>query len=324
MAQTRDYYELLGVVRSANAEEIRAAYRKLARQYHPDVNESSDAATRFAEIQEAYEVLSDAQKRRTYDQFGHAAVGVGPAGGGGWAGHPGGVGGVGFDAADFADVFEGVFGGGPGASPFGMGAGRRAGPRQPTAHRGADTQRTLTISFMTAAQGGTENVHRREDGSDQTISVRIPPGIEHGSKLRIRGKGKPGAAGGSSGDLILTVKVGRHPYFRREGLDLLIDMPLTIAEAALGTAVTAPLLNGAVELKIPPGVASGRKLRVPERGLCDSNGRCGDFYAVIQIVGPEDDELSTDDLDLLRQLGERLKNPRESAGWADDVGEASD
>jgi curved DNA-binding protein len=323
MPQDRDYYEVLGVGRDATADEIRRAYRRLARQYHPDVNKSSDAATRFAEMQEAYEVLSDAEKRKAYDRFGHAGVGVGhgPGGfgrGGAWRVNvgPGGQ----FDASDFASVFDELFGGRAGA-PFGVGPQRPEAevPRRPPPSRGRDLHDALVVSFMTAALGGSEQVRVTGGGGPpQTITVKIPPGIDTGEKLRVKGKGHPGRGGAPAGDFILTVQVGRHPYFRREGLDVLIDVPVTIAEATFGASVTVPLVKGSVEIKIPPGASSGQKLRVKQEGLADAKGRTGDFYAVVQIVAETD--LSPRGRELLRELEAELKNPRKSAPWAADSG----
>ena len=322
MAQDRDYYEVLGVGRNATADEIRRAYRRLARQYHPDVSQSSDAADRFAEMQEAYEVLSDAEKRRAYDRFGRAGVGVGqgPGGfgrGGAWQVNVGP--GDQFDASDFSSVFEELFGGRRG-SPFGAGTGRPGAqaPGRAAPQRGRDLRHMLTASFMTAAQGGSEQVHVSAGGSSETLTVKIPPGIDTGEKLRVKGKGHPGSGGGPAGDIILTVQVGRHPYFRREGLDLLIDVPVTIAEATFGTTVTVPLLKGSVEIKVPPGASSGQKLRVKGQGLANAKGRTGDFYAVVQIAAEKD--LSPRGRELLQELETELKNPRKSAPWAADSG----
>ncbi|MCA9291447.1 MAG: DnaJ domain-containing protein [Phycisphaerales bacterium] len=297
MAGSTDYYKVLGVERSATADEIRRAYRSLARRYHPDVNKSDDAATKFAEVTEAYEVLSDADKRKQYDQFGRTA-GVG-AQRAAWSG-----GGPTVDVGDFASVFNDFFGGG---SPF------DAGPRgatSPRAQRGRDEQRTLQITFMTAAVGGTETV-RLADG--ETVELRVPPGTADGDKLRLKGRGGSGSAGGPRGDLIVTVAVGGHPHFRREGLDLLIDVPISIVEAAIGTTVTVPLLKGSVEMRIPPGSSSGRKLRVRGKGLAGRGGQVGDFYAVVQIEAPA--TLNARAKDLLGELSTEIESPREEGSW---------
>jgi curved DNA-binding protein len=313
---SRSYYDLLGVSRTASAEEIRRAYRKLARQYHPDVNKSPEAATKFAEITEAYDVLSDAKKRKTYDTYGRAdAAGIPP-----WAAGAGRSGGV--DPENLGSIFEELFGrgsgmgSGPGANPFGGSPfGGRAGP-QTTAppRRGHDLQHNLTVSFRTACLGGTENIRLSHGASTQTVSVRIPPGIESGAKLRLAGKGQPSASGGADGDLIITVTVGNHPYYRREGLDILIDVPITIVEAVTGVKVEVPLLSGRVEVKLPPGASSGQKVRVPGKGMTDNKKRTGDFYIVVQIVGQAD--LSPAALEKLNEVARELKNPRESAPWA--------
>ncbi len=312
MAGEKDYYEVLGVERGASADAIRKAYRSLAREYHPDVNKSADASTRFAEVQEAYDVLSDAEKRKAYDRFGHAGVGVGQGpggfGGSGWSaeysGNP-------FGSADFSSAFEDLFGARgarAGGGPFTTSPGA-APPR-----RGGDLQHAISVSFMTAAMGGTENVRIRHGSTPQTISVKIPAGIDSGAQLRVRGKGALGEDGGPDGDLRLTVEVGQHPWFRREGLDVLINVPVTIAEATFGTTVTLPLLKGSVELKIPPGAASGQKLRVKGKGIDDGKGGQGDFYAVVQIVAPTD--LTDSGRQLLQELAPELQNPRESGPWA--------
>ncbi len=321
MAHDNDYYNVLGVERKATADEIRKAYRKLAREYHPDVNKSSEAATRFAEVQEAYEVLSDAGKRKAYDRYGHAGVGVGqgpggfgPGPGGGWSVDFGDGRGSPFEASDFASAFQDLFGQG-GGSPFDTAARR---PRQAAPQRGQDVHHALSLSFLTAALGGEEQI-RLSVGSaqPQTLSVKIPPGIDAGAQLRVRGKGHPGHGGGPAGDVLLTVQVGKHPYFRREGLDLLIDIPITIAEAGFGATVKVPLLKGSIELKVPPGASSGRKLRVKGKGLTNAKGRSGDFYAVIQIVAEKD--LSRRGRELLEELATELRDPRASAAWADDL-----
>jgi len=313
-----DYYSTLGVSRDAGADDIRTAYRKLARTYHPDVNKSEDAEERFAEISEAYEVLNDPEKRRAYDRFGRAGVKAGP---GGYArgaagptgpGGPGGPGGVGYnvDMSDVGSIFEEMFGG-RGGSPFAGAHGQRSAPR-----RGANVEHEVTVTFMTAALGGREQVRIAMGDTPSTVSVRIPAGIESGAKLRIRGSGAPGAHNGPAGDLILKVRVGAHPWFRREGRDVLIDVPITVAEAGLGTTVQVPLLKGSAEITIPPGVSSGRKLRVRGKGVEVDDGAAGDFYAVIQIIGPE--KLTDTGREHLRALAAELRNPRDSGPWASD------
>lgn len=322
MAAKRDYYDVLGVKRGASAEEIRSAYRRLARKYHPDVNKEEDASKRFAEVQEAYDVLSDDEKRKAYDRFGHAGVGAGaPDGAGGGAG-PGGVrwtystgGPGGATDEDISSIFEQMFGGG---SPFGgAAAGRARGPRvQPRPRRGRDLSHSLTVAFNTAAIGGTQQIRLDRGGTAQTIEVKIPPGIESGAKLRIRGRGQPAPPDGQAGDLILTISIATHPYFRRDGLDIYLDVPITIAEAALGTTVSVPLLTGSVDLRIPPGASSGQKLRIKAKGITDAKGRTGDQYAVVQIVAPK--ELSKQAQAKLRELAGELKNPRNSGPWTDN------
>lgn len=296
MASSNDYYKLLGVDRSATADEIRKAYRKLARKYHPDVNKAEDAATKFAEVQEAYDTLSDAEKRKMYDQFGSA----GPAGRG-FQGDPrwaqGSQGGGYGQAVDFSDIFGSAFGGG--RSPFGGG--------QQQAVKGQDQIHEITVTFMTALKGGSEEIRI----GDESVTLQIPAGIESGTKLRLKGKGGPGMMGGSSGDMIVTVSVGGHPLYQRSGLDVEMDVDLNIAEAALGTKVTLPLpLGGTVDMSIPEGVSSGSRLRVKGKGCETTSGNKGDFYAVIHIIAPTDIDEETKKL--LEELGQRLPNPREN------------
>ncbi|MBG80519.1 MAG: molecular chaperone DnaJ [Phycisphaerae bacterium] len=303
MAAQRDYYDVLDVSRTATDDEIRSAFRTLARKFHPDVCKEDDAEKRFAEVQEAYEVLSDKDKRQAYDRFGHAGAGAaaGAPGGGGW--NYSSTGGQQVDPSAFQDIFEEMFSGG-GGSPF-SGRGASAGP---SPRRGADIAKSITVTFMTAAQGGEEQI-RLDDGT--TVSLRIPAGIEDGSRLRIRDKGQPGPGGGPRGDIIVTVRVGGHPHFRREGLDLVLDLPITAVEAIRGTSVSVPLLSGSVELRVPAGSSSGRKLRVPGQGIKDASGNQGDFYAEIQIRVPESDSLSEAAQAALDTLACELPPPRE-------------
>lgn len=321
----RNYYEVLGVGKSASADEIRRAYRKLAREYHPDVNKSADAQKKFTEVQEAYDALSDEQKRRNYDYFGHTeARPTEPAGGGGahytWSnvGGPGGAG-ANIDMDDLGSMFETFFGGrggGPGPD-FGGAAGARGKAKRGRAGRAhppapePEVEHELSITFLTAARGGTEQLRLVEDGRSRAVEVKIPRGISDGTRMRV-------------GEVVLKVRVGHHPLFRRnevrdapeQGLDLYLDLPLTFAEAALGAKVTVPTLDGMVELGIPPGTSSGRKLRVRGKGLEDSKGVRGDYYAIARIVAPEAGSLRPDESAALRAMAERLAGPRSGDEWS--------
>jgi DnaJ-class molecular chaperone len=319
----RDLYEILGVQRTASADEIRRAHRKLVREHHPDVSKAKDAAATFAAIQEAYDILSDPEKRARYDQFGMAGVKAGAAGappgtdadGNPFGGSP--FGGQGswqnVDPATFEEIFGGMFGGTGRGKRKGGGFGGSGGgaPREPEQERGGDLNVTETIDFTTAARGGTRSF--RLGHTDQTVDVRIPAGVEDGAKLAVRGKGAPGSAGGPAGDLIITLRVAPHPWLRREGSDLLMDVPLGIAEAALGASITVPLLEGSVSIRVPGGVRSGQKIRVKGKGIAPAKGTAGDFYAVLQVQAPRD--LGAEQRELLQKLGDSLPSVRTGAPW---------
>ena len=317
----RDYYDVLGVSKTASADEIKRAHRKLALKYHPDRNKNNkDAEEKFKEIQEAYDVLSDSTKKANYDQFGHAGVGAGgpPPNGadpfeayrraqgsrGGrttWRPSPG-VSVEDFDAGhyggDFGDLFEQLFGAQAGA------AGGRAGTRgrvRPAPQRGQDVEHGVTLTFDQAARGTTLPLQiTRGPGETETIEVKIPPGVKDGSRIRIKGRGEQ--TGGEPGDLFIITHVLPHPYFRREGLDIYLDVPLSLYEALLGTKVQVPTLDGPVTLTIPPGTSSGAKLRIKGRGVERGADR-GDEYVVIKIVVPKN--LSEDDKKLIETLQSR-------------------
>jgi DnaJ-class molecular chaperone len=306
----RDYYDVLGVPKSASADEIKKAHRKLVRQYHPDVNKNNkQAEEKFKEVQEAYDVLSDPQKRQNYDQFGHAGVGAGgaPAGdpfeafrraqqgrGGSrqqWGGS--GVTVEDFDPSDFgngqfADIFEQLFGAQQRAHTRGSthprgGARERAAPA-----RGADIEYPVTLTFAQAARGTTLPLQiDRGDGQRETIEIKIPAGVKDGSRVRIKSKGEQAGRGGEPGDLYIITAVHQHPYFRREGLDVLMDVPISLYEALLGTKVEVPTLDGPVTITIPPGTSSHAKLRVKGRGI-ERAGEKGDKFCVIRINVPKD------------------------------------
>lgn len=328
MPSKRSYYEVLGVGRNAKAEQIKSAYRKLARKLHPDVNKSSDSSDRFKEVLEAYEVLSDEKKRRLYDRAGHQAYVHG--GGGTSAGAPagrgptytwsnvggagsGGVGG-GFDFSDIGDVFEEMFGrrapfGGVGGASGAAGARARSRPS-----RGRDIVTERLIPFETAVKGGTESVRISRGGATQTIEVKIPRGVADGARLRVRGGGEPSAAGASPGDLILTIRIGAHPLFGRDGLDVTLELPVTIVEAALGGEVEIPTPSGErVKLKVPPGSSSGARLRLRGRGIETEDKQRGDLYAKVLIVAPK--ELTDRDESALRRIGPHLESPRTGPMW---------
>ncbi|USN99172.1 MAG: DnaJ domain-containing protein [Phycisphaeraceae bacterium] len=294
----RDLYDILGVDRGASQDEIRAAYRALARRLHPDVNKAPDAQARFTEVQEAYDVLSDAEKRRLYDRTGRV---------GSPAGAPAGAGGFDFsDLGDLGSVFDSFFGGRTASRP----------PRQPRApRRGPDTRQTIHVDLEAVARGATV---RTSTPSGEVVDVKIPEGCADGAQLRLRGRGRAAATPASpAGDLLLTVRVDPHRLFTRgkphepdpKSLDLSIILPVTIAEATFGATIDVPTLEGPVRLNVPARTSSGRRLRLRGRGLPGGAGR-GDLYAVIRIVPPDPDSLGDADRAALHRIAERQHPPR--------------
>jgi curved DNA-binding protein len=307
----RDYYEALGVPRDASEDDIRSAYRKLARQYHPDVNKDPGAEDRFKEISEAYEVLRDKEKRERYDRFSEnwksgqdvsGASGFGGGPGGGFGGEQG-FGDVRVDfggGADFSDFFDGLFGAtrrrggraGPGANGFAM--------------RGSDQEAVLELTLEEAAAGGSRKISL---GDGREYDVKIPAGVRDGQRIRLAGEGGGGVSGGPSGDLFLHVRVKPHPRFRVDDRDLYVDLPITPWEAALGATVEAPTLTGTARVKVPPGSSSGRKLRLRGQGMPGPRGGHGDLYAVLKIEVPK--KLTDEERELFERLAEVSKfNPR--------------
>lgn len=319
----RDYYDILGVSRTASDDEIKKAYRTLARKWHPDVNKAPEAEKKFAEIQEAYDILTDTKKRQAYDRFGHVGVGAGGARPGGGAGKytwsdfgsgpgPGGAGGFRVDPGsggfDVGAIFDELFGGG-------SGRGRRGGAKgrsQPSS-RGRDLHHTITIPFQMAITGGKEQIRLSMGDRTETIDVTIPKGVADGAKLRVRGKGHAGAGGGRKGDLILTIALAAHPYYRRDGLNVLMNVPVTIAEATLGTTIKLPTIKGQVSVKIPPGSNSGQKLRIAGHGIENDRGDRGDFFAVVDVRIPED--LPDEAQQAIESIASQLPNPRHGMPW---------
>jgi molecular chaperone DnaJ len=352
MSGRRDYYEVLGVGRSASQEEIKKAYRGLARQYHPDVSDAPDAEARFKEINEAYEVLSDSEKRATYDRFGHAGLGGAS---------------FGFDFGGFRDpfdIFEEVFGG-----RFGFRTSTRRGPR-----RGADLRYDLQLTFEEAVFGsekeievtryeacpeckgsgaepgtspvrcsecnGTGQVRRVQrsilgsfvsvttcpgcQGEGQTVpipcsqcggekrvyntrrlSVTVPPGVDHGNQIRLAGEGEMGERGGPPGNLYVVLDVEPHPVFQRRGDDILVELQVNVAQAALGAEVKVPTLEGEEAIAIPAGAQSGKVLRLRSKGVphLRRNGR-GDQLVVVRVAVPT--KLSREQKRLFQELGKTL------------------
>lgn len=294
----RDPYEVLGVARSATTDQVREAHRKLAKRFHPDLNKTPEAAAKFKEIQEAYDLLSDEQKRRQFDQFGHAgpSMGGGPGGGFGGGAKWGNV-----DPSTFEEIFGDFMGAG----------GRRGGGRRgPSA--GGDLESEISVDFMTAAVGGVRHVSVHDGHETISLDVRIPAGIETGGTLRVRGKGSAGSGGGPAGDLVLHITVAPHPWFRREGQDILVDVPISIAECALGTTVQVPLLEGTASLRVPPGTGSGKRMRLKGKGVQAKSG-AGDLYAVIRVEAPK--TLSDEDRAALERMKSSEPDPRADAPW---------
>ncbi len=307
-----DFYEVLGVSREASADEIRRAYKKLSRENHPDVKpDDKSAAEKFKRVQEAYSVLSDADKREQYDRYGAAFQQAGGPGGRQthWA-QSGGEGPI-----DLSDLFGGQMGGG--GFDFGNifgGAGRRPGGPQAQAwpRRGQDSTLLFDVPFYTAAEGGRQDLHLRHDNKTETISIKIPPGVNTGSKIRLSGKGQPGQFGGPAGDLLLNVRVAPHPWFRRDGDNLLLEAPISPAEAALGAKIEIPTLSdGTITLTIPPGTSSGTRLRVRGKGIPNQQSKeRGDMMVDIKILVPK--ELTEETRSFYEQLARNSpQSPRD-------------
>ncbi len=347
MASKKDYYDLLGVAKGANADDLKKAYRNMAKKHHPDANPNDKSAEeKFKEINEAYEVLSDPQKKAAYDQFGHAGVG---------AGGPGGFGGGGFrpqdmgNAADFEDIFGDVF-----SNFFGSQGGRGGRGGRSQAQEGDDLRHDLKLTFEEAAFGTSQEIKVRKlstcdschgsgakagsgrvvcssckgtgqvrqsqgfftiartcgkcggqgemPGSpcptchghgrvekDRVISVKVPPGVDEGSRLRIRGEGEAGINGGPAGDLYVFLHVEAHEFFERDRSNLHCEIPISFVQASLGTELEVPTLEGPVKMKVPSGTQSGKVFRLKEKGLKDpQNSTVGDLLVTVTVETPTD------------------------------------
>ncbi len=321
----RDYYDILGIGRTAKPEDIKSAYRKLARKFHPDVNRNDKAAeSRFKEVQEAYDILSDTKKRQAYDQFGHAGVSraaaseaaaaAAAAGGGGGFRYQRPTGGgatMDFGEIDLDDIF----------ASFARGAGRGRGrgrtqtstvPDQPPA---ADIIHHVTLTFEQAAHGTRLDLRLDTMGraGSETLSIKIPPGVEENSKIRVRGKGQPAAAG-TRGDLIIITHITPHDYFTRQGTDIIPDLHVPLTEAASGGTVRVPTLGDPLDVRIPPGISSGKKLRIKGRGIALPDGAKGDQLCRVLIQLPPDlTEAQRQSLAAVDAA--HPHNPRENTGW---------
>ena len=313
----RNYYEVLGIDRDATDAQIKAAYRGLARKYHPDVNGAPGAEAKFKEATQAYEVISDAKKRKAYDRFGQAG---GPAmGGGGFSmnfeevlraasagGRTGGFGGMGL--TEILEKLRGGFSGG----------GRSRTRKKPARRKGKDLQHEVTIAFLDAVAGTTatlkiHSTHTSGKTATETLDVRIPPGVKEGAKIRVRGKGEDGIGG--SGDLYITVHVRGHDYFRREGDDIYVEVPIGITEAALGAKVDVPTVDGMMTVTIPAGTSSSRRLRLRGKGVAAlGKSTRGDQYVEIKIVAPTD--VPAEAAELLQKFRKEITfDPRADVPW---------
>jgi DnaJ-class molecular chaperone len=316
----RDYYDVLGVPRSASEKDIRQAYRKLARQYHPDLNPNDkQAETRFKEIGQAYEVLSDAEKRKSYDRWGHdfekieqarkAGAGTGapgssgPFGAGGYSSGPytwtntGGSSGFGggstgtIDDEGLGSLFDQILGG------MGRGGARRGGPA-----KGEDYDHPVSLSLEEAFNGTTRLIQiTPASGVPQTIEAKIPPGVADGQRVRIAGKGGPGIGGGTAGDLYLLVSIKPHPRFVRDGDDLTVTVDVPLYTAVLGGEVLVPTVKGSrLALRIGPETEGGQRIRLAGQGMPKAGGARGDLYAEVRIVIPS--KLSDRERELFEEL----------------------
>jgi DnaJ-class molecular chaperone len=296
-----DLYSQLNVPRGASEADIKKAYRKLAKELHPDKNKDNPKATeRFSKVTQAYDILTDKDKRAQYDRgeideegnpkmpFGFGGgPGAGPGRGGGGFRGPNGepfeFSGGGGEAADISDLFEGLFRRGGGGGPFG-GFGRRSAPPQ----KGADVAYRLDVPFEDAARLSGQRVTL---GSGKTLDIKLPPGVEDGARIRLAGQGQPGPAG--NGDALVTIGIKPHRYFRREGDNIRLDLPVSIDEAALGGKVRVPTVDGPVMLSIPKGSSSGKVLRLKGKGFTGKKGQRGDQLVTLMVDVPDDAELAT-------------------------------
>ena len=330
MAEVKDYYQILGITKNASQDDIKKAYRNLARKYHPDFNpDDKKAEEKFKEIQEAHEVLSDEEKRKTYDMFGSAEFR--PGGQTTWR-RAGDTGGQSYnytysanDFPGFEDIFKDIFGFGGGNPRSGRTSGRGArgdtfrdifsnytSKEKPA--KSKDLEYQIEIDFDTAIRGGVRDItisrQKLNKVNSEKLSVKIPAGVSTGSKIRVQGKGESSGRG-SKGDLYLRIKVKPHPIFKRKRDDIYLELPITVYEAALGKRVDVPTIDGAAKVSIPSGVQNGTKLRLKGKGVQNLKTKArGDQYVEVKIVMPENIEES--DKEIFEKLAESNPyDPRE-------------
>jgi curved DNA-binding protein len=313
----KDYYQILGVAEDADLKAVKTAYRKLARKYHPDVSEEKDAAERFKEVAEAYEVLGDEKKRAEYDEIRKYGGQQSRSGAGGFEGFAGGDG-SGYSQQDFSDFFSSIFG--------------RAGARQgssgfsdegPFSTRGRDIEVDMPIFLEDTLSDESKQISytlphydvngRRLEDITKTLKIKIPKGVADSERIRLKGQGAPGIGNGPAGDLYLRVRLVPHPMFDVEAHNLLITLPLAPWEAALGGKVTVPTLQGKIQLTIPAGSQSGQRLRIKGRGLPMKSGN-GDLFAVLKVVMPDPADEQTQKL--WQQLADQHSGFKPRQDWS--------
>lgn len=289
----KDYYEILGVPRSASLDDIKKAYRKLARTHHPDMSKAPDAESRFKELGEAYATLKDEAKRAAYDELGHPKPGAEFRPPPQWQ-QDFAPGGMSFEDLDLADLLAA------------MGRGQRAGPQHAMPLKGQDFETSVTITLEDARRGSTVNLTLADGAVERTLQVTIPPGASQNQKLRLRGKGAKGFNGGPDGDIYLHIKLAPHAVFRPDHHNLYFDLVLAPWEAVLGTEIEVPTLEQPVLLTVPPGTRAGQKLRLRGRGLLADQS---DLFAIVHIDVPR--TLSTRERELFQELAKVSSfNPR--------------